>query len=374
LRTITQSTCTVIPPHILQHVAEHGTTEQRERAASTLSHTLLSHTLQHSAGRPAALIAQPAPLPAGKKRYVYDAGHHQILPGKLVMTEERPAAGDAEAKEAFDGSGVAYDFLARVFLRHSIDDRGMRLDSTVHYGTRFDNALWNGKQMVYGDGDGTLFTRFTADVAVIGHEITHGMTEHTAALEYRGQPGALNEHISDAFGMMIKQWRLGLMARRSDWLIGRGLFGPAVRGVALRSMKAPGTAYDDPVLGKDPQPSHMRHYVSTADDDGGVHINSGIPNYAFYRAATDLGGYAWVVPGRIWYLTLKTRLSPQACFQDFANGTVAVAGELYGIGGNVQIKVANAWSEVGLHVPVSLTRSVLIGRKTSRPGGSSANA
>jgi Zn-dependent metalloprotease len=370
LQTITQSICYVIPPHMQKHVAGHGNSEQRKRATATLRHTVV----QRSCERAAALFGPPVPRPREKKRHVYHAGHQLILPGTLVMTEERPAAGDAEAKEAFDGSGVTYDFLARVFLRHSIDDRGMRLDSTVHYGTRFDNALWNGKQMVYGDGDGTLFTRFTADVAVIGHEITHGMTEHTAALEYRGQPGALNEHISDAFGMMIKQWRLGLMARRSNWLIGRGLFGPAVRGVALRSMKAPGTAYDDPVLGKDPQPSHMRHYVSTADDDGGVHINSGIPNYAFYRAATDLGGYAWVVPGRIWYLTLKTRLSPQACFQDFANGTVAVAGELYGIGGNVQIKVANAWSEVGLHVPVSLTRSVLIGRKTSRPGGSSANA
>jgi Zn-dependent metalloprotease len=348
-------------------VVEHGSSEQRRCAAATLS-----HAVQLSAGRAAALIAQPAPLPIDKNRHVYDAGHHQITPGKLVMTEERLSTSDAEAKEAFDGSGATYDFYARAFLRHSIDDRGMRLDSTVHYGTRFDNALWNGRQMVYGDGDGTLFTRFTV-LDVIGHELTHGVTEHTAALEYRGQPGALNEHISDAFGIMVKQWRLGVTASRSDWLIGKGLFGPSVRGVALRSMKAPGSAYDDPVLGKDPQPAHMRHYVHTAGDDGGVHINSGIPNRAFYLAAKELRGYAWVVAGRIWYRALTAKLWPQAGFQDFANATVAAAGELYGIGGNVQITVAEAWSGVGLHVPVSLTRSGGAG-KTSRPGGSPANA
>ena len=368
MRNITQSTCTVIPPHILQHVVEHGSSEQRRCAAATLS-----HAVELSARRAAALIAQPAPLPIGRQRRVFDAGHHQILPGKLVMTEDRASASDIAVKEAFDGSGITYDFYNRVLLRHSIDDRGMRLDSTVHYGTRFDNALWNGKQMVYGDGDGTLFTSFTAHLDVIGHEFTHGVTENTAALEYHGEPGALNEHISDALGIIIKQWYQGVMARRSDWLIGRGLFGPSVRGVALRSMKAPGTAYDDPVLGKDPQPAHMRHYVHTADDNGGVHINSGILNRALYLAATEIGGYAWDVPGPIWYGTLKTRLWPQSGFQDFANGTVAVAGEMFGIGGSVQIAVASAWSRVGLHVPVSMTRFSGAGRR-SRPSGSSSNA
>ena len=361
---------------MLQHVAAHGSRAQRERAEATLS-----QVVQLSAVRAAALIAQPA-LSSDKKRRVFDAGHHQILPGKLVMTEERPAAGDIAVKEAFDGSGTTFDFYARVFLRHSIDDRGMRLDSTVHYGARFDNALWNGKQMVYGDGDGTLFTRFTACLDVIGHEHTHGVTEHTAALEYRGQPGALNEHISDAFGIMIKQWRLGLTATRSDWRIGAGLFGPAVRGVAIRSMKAPGTAYDDPVLGKDPQPAHMRRYVSTADDDGGVHINSGIPNHAFYLAATALRGFAWVTAGRVWYRVLTAKLSPQAGFQDFANATVAAAGELYGIGGNVQINGGTGMVTWGttqgsqiVGTPISSCMgSAGAGGKPPRPGGSSANA
>lgn len=369
MRNITQSTCTVIPPHILRHVAEHGDTDQRERVKSTLA-----HTAQIITDRAATLIEPAAQVPAQKTRQVYDAGHHQILPGKLVMTEQRSGSSDAEAKEAFDGSGATYDFYAKVFLRHSVDDRGMRLNSTVHYGTRFDNAMWNGRQMVYGDGDGKLFNRFTAALDVIGHELTHGVTQYTAGLEYQDQSGALNEHLSDAFGIMVKQYRNGTTAGRSDWLIGAGLLGKGVRGVAVRSMKAPGTAYDDPVLGKDPQPSHMRDYVDGADDNGGVHINSGIPNRAFCLAATALGGYAWTVAGRVWYRVLTAKLFPKAQFQDFANATVSAAGELYGIGGSVQLTIAEAWSAVGLHVPVSATRSGGARKKRSRVTGSPANA
>jgi Zn-dependent metalloprotease len=136
-----------------------------------------------------------------------------------------------------------------VFGRRSIDGKGMRLDSTVHYGTRFENAMWNGRQMVYGDGDGRIFNRFTASLDVIGHELTHGVTQFSTALGYSGQTGALNEHLSDAFGIMVKQYKHDLSASDSDWLIGAELFGPGVNSKGVRSMAAPGTAYDDPVLG-----------------------------------------------------------------------------------------------------------------------------
>jgi Zn-dependent metalloprotease len=232
----------------------------------------------------------------------------------------------------------------------------MRLDSTVHYGRKFNNAMWNGKQMVYGDGDGILFNRFTSCIDIIGHEQSHGVTQFTAKLEYQGQPGALNEHFSDVLGIMVKQYRFGQLAQRSSWTIGEGLLGPRVNGAGIRSMKAPGTAYDDPVLGKDPQPAHMRDYVDGADDNGGVHINSGIPNRAFYLAAFALGGYAWEIAGRIWYRVLTTRLTPQSGFQDCANATVRVAGEQAGVGSSVQQTIADAWSQVGLPVPPSLLR------------------
>ncbi len=159
--------------------------------------------------------------------------------------------------------------------------------------------------MVFGDGDGSIFVGFTKSLDVIGHELTHGVSaEEAKGLEYHDQPGALNESISDVFGSMVKQYALGQDATQADWLIGNDILGPDFHGVALRSMAAPGTAYDDPQLGKDPQPATMAQYVQTQNDNGGVHINSGIPNKAFHDAAVALGGNAWETAGKVWYAAL----------------------------------------------------------------------
>ena len=357
--------CAVIPPHILSHVADHPDDASRSDARSTLEQMRELATTRARAAFTGESTAPSEQLQAKKRRNVYDAQHKQKLPGKLVMSEHKPRSTDPEVVEAYDGAGVTFDFYAQVFNRKSIDDRGLRIDSTVHYGNRFDNALWNGREIVYGDGDGRVFNRFTASLDVIGHELTHGVTQYTAALGYSGQNGALNEHISDAFGIMVKQFKLGLSARESDWLIGAELFGPAVRGKAVRSMAAPGTAYDDPILGRDPQPAHMRNYVDTADDNSGVHINSGIPNHAFYLAAIAIGGNTWEVLGRIWYVTLTQRLTADADFNDFARATVDIAGELYGNGGRVQRVLADAWSSVGLVVPLFDTPRIPIKRRAA---------
>jgi len=345
--------CTAIPDHILRHVAAHGDEASRANVEATLH-----QTVQIARDRAEARVEIPngAAAMATSRREVYDAHHGRALPGKLVMNDQNTTSNDVEAMEAFQGAVATDDFFTRVFGRNSIDDKGMTIRSTVHYGTKFDNAMWDGKQMIYGDGDGKLFNRFTAAVDVIGHELTHGVTQNEAALEYSGQSGALNEHISDAFGIMVKQHALGQIASQSDWLIGAGLLGPSVRGKAIRSMKAPGTAYNDPVLGRDPQPAHMRNYVNTVDDNGGVHINSGIPNRAFYLAATELGGFVWIVLGGLWYRVLKYMLFPHAGFQDFATATVSAAGAKYGLGGTVQTAIAYAWSQVGLPVPALLMR------------------
>jgi Zn-dependent metalloprotease len=268
------------------------------------------------------------------------------------MSEHKPRSADVEVIEAWNGSGATYDFFANVFQRSSIDDKGMRIDSTVRYGAQFENALWNGSQMVYGHADGRIFTRFTASVDVIAHELTHGVTQHAAALGYHGQTGALNEHLSDAFGVMVKQYTLRQTTVQSDWLIGAEILGSDVNGHAVRSLALPGSAYDDPVLGSDPQPSHMRDYVGTTDDNGGIHINSGILNHGFYLAAMAIGGRTWEVLGRIWYVALTDRLKPEADFADFTRATVDIAGELYGNGGPVQRIVADAWADVGLPVPL----------------------
>jgi Zn-dependent metalloprotease len=284
-----------------------------------------------------------------KQRTIFDAHNTQTLPGDVVRGEGAPATGDPAADEAYDGLGATYDLYWEVYERNSIDDQGLPLNATVHFGHNYDNAFWNGQQMVFGDGDGEFFNRFTIALDVIGHELTHGVTEDEAQLIYFFQPGSLNESISDVFGSLVKQRALNQTADQADWLIGAGLFTPNVDGVALRSMKAPGTAYDDPVLGRDPQPAHMSNIVFTFADNGGVHINSGIPNHAFYLIATQLGGHAWEKAGRIWYETVRDpRLRPFSGFLGFARRTSANAARLFGEGSPEQQAVRDGWGQVGI--------------------------
>lgn len=339
----------IVPPHILTNIATKGTEEQKDQAITTLKRSAQMRGQRQALADFTAAAFRVAVV-GGKERVVYDARHGTSLPGTVVRRETDPASSDVTVNEAFDSAGWTYDFYQNIYQRNSIDGNGMRLDSTVHYSNNYDNAFWNGEQMVYGDGDGQLFNRFTISIDVIGHELTHGVTQFEAKLNYSNQPGALNESMSDVFGSLVKQYSLNQTADQADWLIGAGLLTSNVHGVALRSMKAPGTAYDDPVLGKDPQPADMAHYVNTVSDNGGVHINSGIPNHAFYVVATELGGYAWEKAGKIWYVTLRDKLGANSNFQNCADLTYQAAGELYGAGSIEQQAVQKGWAEVGITV------------------------
>jgi Zn-dependent metalloprotease len=335
----------ILPPHILKEVAQRGNEKQKQWAW----HTLTLSEQMRGQRRVLSLLATTGSTATGtKRRTVYDARHGSGLPGKLVRGEGDPKGKDKAVNEAYDGSGATYDFYSQVYNRNSIDDRGMRLDSSVHYERSYDNAFWNGQQMVYGDGDGKLFNRFTIAIDVIGHELTHGVISNEADLSYQEQSGALNESIADVFGSLVKQYKLGQTAKQADWLIGQGLLAPGVKGVALRSMKAPGTAYDDPVLGKDPQPATMKDYLQTGEDNGGVHINSGIPNRAFYETAIQMGGNAWTKAGQIWYVTLRDKLRPESDFEAAAKMTAAVATDLFGKGSSEVKAVQAGWKAVGL--------------------------
>jgi Zn-dependent metalloprotease len=343
----------ILPPHILRAIAQHGTDQQRSKALGTLASDSTFRTNRAVLMATPAAIARPRGSTAEgqKQRTIYDAHNRQRLPGKVVRVEGASATGDQAIDEAYHGLGATYDFYWKVFERDSIDDEGLPLNATVHFGKDYDNAFWNGERMVFGDGDGELFNRFTLSLDVIGHELTHGVTEDEAQLIYRNQSGALNESMSDVFGSLVRQHGENQTADQADWLIGKGLFTDNVNGEALRSMKAPGTAFDDPVLGKDPQPAHLRDYVATFDDNGGVHINSGIPNHAFYLAATQLGGYAWEKAGPIWYETLRDpRLRPNSRFRRFARLTVANAARLFGHGSQEQKAVRDAWDQVGISI------------------------
>lgn len=340
----------IVPPHIAKALAESKDRRLREIALRLLTLSSRIRGRREILGRVRTALA--GATTGGKHRTVYDAGHETDLPGKQVRDEADPPSSDPAVNEAYDGLGATYDLYKEVFHRNSIDDRGMRLIASVHYGQDFDNAFFDGEQMVFGDGDDVIFVGFTKAVDVIGHELTHGVTQFTAGLEYKFQSGALNESFSDVFGSLVKQYHANQTAASADWLIGKGILAPGIHGEALRSMKEPGSAYDDPKLGgKDPQPAHMDDFVKLplSEDQGGVHINSGIPNHAFFLAATQIGGNAWDDAGHIWYQALL-QLWPRAQFQDCANVTAQVAGALFGSGSSQQQAVITAWDQVGIRI------------------------
>ncbi len=343
----------ILPPHILDQIAQNGTPEQRDTAQRTMTLSTQFRVARSAAPVRTAMAGAAAGV---KQRTVYDAQHGSNLPGVVVRKEGDAPVSDVAINEAYDGSGATYDLYYNVYNRNSIDNNGMKLDSSVHYQQGYDNAFWDGSQMVYGDGDEDLppaqrlFNRFTIAIDVIGHELTHGVTQYSAQLNYANQPGALNESVSDVFGSLVKQYNLKQSADQADWIIGQGLLTSNVNGIGLRSMKAPGTAYDDPVLGKDPQPVNMKDYVNTLSDNGGVHINSGIPNHAFYVVAVNIGGFAWEKAGLIWYKTLTEKLTANSDFQNAADLMFQAAGELYGAGSLEQNAVKAGWAEVGVTI------------------------
>lgn len=349
--------CFIVPPHVLIRVIEEGSPQTRASAIRTLAiservrerRAVTRRLVQHDPQASAALL-----LPPVHEQWIVDDAHNGSqgnLPGMKVRGEGDPPAADVAVNQAYDGAGATYDFYLSVFNRNSVNGQGLELVSSVHFETDYDNAFWNGAQMVYGDGDGQMFKRgsFTECLEVMAHELTHGVTQFTAGLRYIGQSGALNESFSDVLGSLVKQRSLGQTADQADWLIGEGIMGPQLPGAALRSLKAPGTAFKF-----DNQPAHMDHYVQLpADgdprhDNGGVHINSGIPNHAFFLAATALGGNAWEKAGSIWYTALTTRLNENSDFQAAADAAVAVSGNLFGAGSGEEQAVRAAWQQVGI--------------------------
>lgn len=352
----------ILPPHILEKLCESSQAKVRDAAMRTL---LATTRLRGERAVRATLFGLGAPTEG--RRSIFDCRRRpDTRTAVLVRTEQGPASADGSVNAAFEGLGVTRDFYREVLGRNSLDDLGMRLDGYVHYDEAFNNAFWDGQQMVFGDGDRILFTDFTGSLDVIAHELTHGVIEHAAGLIYANQSGALNESLADVFGSLVKQWSLKQDAAEADWLIGADIFTPDIEADALRSMKDPGSAFDNPTLGKDPQPGHMDQFrrMPEWDDNGGVHVNSGIPNRAFYLAATNIGGKAWEAPGHIWYEALKAS-SPDTDFQAFAETTTLKAGQIYGPA--EQKAVRAAWAEVGIDVAGVAMPEGFVAR-SARPG------
>ena len=348
-----QSIQCIVPPYMVEFMARSADERLREWALVHLARAAAIRAVRSFAQQMPAMMVSASPT--GKKnRLVYDARKKDVLPGKLVRSEGEAKSADVAVNEAYDYSGDTFDFFFEVFGRNSLDDGGMSLISSVHVGEadggdRFqpmNNAFWDGSQMAYGDGDGTVFRGFTKSLDVVAHELTHGLQAFTSNLVYRGQSGALNEHFADVFGVLVRQWRRKEPAETASWLVGTEVLVAAETRRGIRDMEHPGTAYrDDPLLGSDPQPAHMKAIYTGPADSGGVHINSGIPNRAFVLAAKSLGGNAWETAGSIWFEAML-QLSRTSQFDDLARITAQVAADRFGAAARKAVRAA--WKKVGL--------------------------
>jgi Zn-dependent metalloprotease len=340
----TMCQCFVIPPDLLRRLAADADRAAKRSLLDTMRHDReIRKERKERAAMRGATVAVPVSAPnATPKRAIYDQqGRADTNRTTLARAEGAKATKDVAVNEAYDGLGFTHKLFATQFGWNSIDGQGMTLVGMVHYGQQYDNAFWDGNEMVFGDGDGKLFTRFTKSIDVIGHELTHGVTERIAGLRYSGQSGALNESVSDVFGSLVKQFQLNQTAATADWLIGADVVGPEL-SPALRSMKAPGTANK-----YDKQPADMTGYVKTSSDNGGVHTNSGIPNRAFYLVASKIGGAAWLDAGQIWWATLNDpALKPGSTFKAFATISVRQASTLFGAASKQANATRAAWQTV----------------------------
>jgi Zn-dependent metalloprotease len=346
---LNHSICHILTQEMLENVIKKGDEEDKRWAFAVL---VESERARKSRELLTPLISTFTAAAGGLSRTIYDAENGEDK-GRPVRYENEDPTGDDDVNRAYDYSGNTYKFYNDAYQWNSLNNQGLPLLSTVHYGELYNNAFWDGSEMYYGDGDGRFFNSFTICEEVVGHELTHGVVTNTANLRYRFQSGALNESFADIFGVLTRMYHNDVTVDNQDddhWICGKGIFTSRVQGKGIRSLANPGTAYDDPIFGKDPQPAHMRDYknMPLQRDNGGVHINSGIPNKAFYNVAMELGGKAWERAGKIWFWTLRDRLNKDSQFNNVAIATYDQAGVLYGINSTEQKAVKKGWTDVGV--------------------------
>jgi len=327
--------CTIIPPHILEELAKRGNTSCKQTLNDTQRILQKRNTVLNN------LLIQEEKVGKGD-RYIYDSFNTYKQRVELIRKENDAEVDDATVNEVYDMSGFVKDYFKTTFDLNSIDNKGLDVISNIRYGKEYNNAFWDGDEMTYGEGDGIQFKNFTKAIDVIAHELMHGVTQFLANLEYKGQSGALNEHFSDVFGTIIKQKYLKDDINCADWLIGDLIVTDKFPGKAIRSMKAPGTANDF-----DNQPDHMDNYYDGLSDNQGVHINSGIPNRAFYLTALEIGIDDSAI---LWFETLKV-LWRTANFNDLVDTLLVTSNELIAqdkIPQNATEAIINSFAAVGL--------------------------
>ncbi|MED0664995.1 M4 family metallopeptidase [Pseudobacillus badius] len=274
----------------------------------------------------------------------HDAANRSSIPGTLWSSADNVLTStyEAAAVDAHHYAAKTYDYYKEKFNRNSYDDRGAALKSTVHYGSKYNNAFWNGSQMVYGDGDGSTFIPLSGALDVVAHELTHAVTDNSSDLIYQNESGALNEAMSDIFGTLVEFYA----NNNPDYEIGEDIYTPGVANDALRSMS-------DPTKNGDPD-HYSKRYTGTGDN-GGVHTNSGIINKAAYLLAKGGTHYSITVPGignekvgKIYYRANTVYLTASSTFSQARAALVQSAADLYGASSPEVNAVNKSFDAVGI--------------------------
>ena len=348
------STCTIVPESVLKRFADDPelSAELRQHFRNALAIDAQMRAVRQTATQltlEAARVNQlagfaPTAVAAAPAITLFDCKHSTALPGAPIANPG--SSPDATAKRTLTETTAVAQFYQSLFGRNSVDNAGMTLVSSIHYGVRYNNAFWNGSQMTYGDGDGSVFVDFTLGNDVIGHELTHGVTQHTLGLIYANEAGGLNESISDVFGSMFRQWQAHQDVKKADWLIGHDILGPAAKAKGFTCLRDMGNPDAPHCLA--PQVKHFSQYHGGMDP----HISSGIPNLAFYKITQAVGEHSWDTVGKLWYGVITGAVGtvprPNMLMREFADATRAAAKKLFPANAALASAVDAGWKAVGL--------------------------
>ncbi|HYO53869.1 M4 family metallopeptidase [Archangium sp.] len=305
-------------------------------------------------------------------RKVYSANNGSTTPGTLKRSEGQAAIGDAHVDMNYDMLGLTYNCYKTLFNRDSYNNAGATLTSTVHYGSNYVNAYWDGTQMVYGDGNGTDSIELGKDLDVTVHELTHAVTDSESDLVYSGESGGLNESMSDIFAGVCESWNRGWAVDADIFKIGEDIWTPGTAGDALRYM-------DDPA--KDGVSLDFYGDYSSGVD---VHYSSGISNLVFSllsKGGTHPRGKTTnTVPvigpekaGRIFYKANTDLFTANTTFEQAKTYTIQAAEALYGAGSAEAAAVNEAWKAVGVPPPPPVTTPLTTGVAVTGLSGSSGS-
>lgn len=303
------------------------------------------------------IAARHPEIHTAKVLRTYTANNGTSLPGTLRCSAATCNTGDLAIDAAHNYAGATYDYYSTKFGRDSLNGSGMTLTSTAHYSSNYNNAFWNGSQMVYGDGDGTTFIALSRSLDVVAHELTHGVTDHESDLVYQKESGAINEALSDIFGAAVEAWVDGGVSS-ATWLLGEDIYTPGNgNDDALRYMNDP-TADG---YSRDYYPERLYPGTCTpnpnTNDNCGVHGNSGIANLAFVlmvqggthprgKTTVNVSAIGLSKAEQIFYRAQTACLTASSNFEALRNCTAQAATDLYGAADTT--KVHQAWDAVGV--------------------------